>query len=156
MRRNSYSSRAYIWEKEVKNHSLSMETYRVIIIWRVSRSRQHSRRYITAEDKDALKIRHTALLLKCKKCWRAKSRKLGEKIQMLTGRHWRHGREKRLRGTEWAGHSIKTWKTEKLTWQRAIKWPCVRWVWPIRRRGKKTSKRQQPLGTRRPWTKERV
>ena len=32
----------------------------IIIIWGVSGSRQHSRRYITAEDKAALKIRHKA------------------------------------------------------------------------------------------------
>ena len=34
--------------------------YIIIIIWRVCRSRQHSRFYITAEDKDVLKIRHKA------------------------------------------------------------------------------------------------
>ena len=32
----------------------------IIIIWGVSRSRQQSRRYIAAEDKAALKIRHKA------------------------------------------------------------------------------------------------
>ena len=36
----------------------------IIIIWGVSRSRQHSRCYIIAEDKGVLKIRHTPDTLK--------------------------------------------------------------------------------------------
>ena len=119
----------------------------IIIIWGVSRSRQHSRHYITAEDKATLNIRHKAWhSKKCEKSWRAKSRWLGEeRRQTFTGRHWRQGRVKPI-----TGHIINRAFNQDMGNQkvnltrggtsRAIKWPSVRWVWLIRRRDRETSK----------------
>ena len=61
--------KAVVWsDEEVKKRGLDVRQAMgmvhdrsiIIIIWGVSCSRQHSRRYNTAEDKDELKIRHKA------------------------------------------------------------------------------------------------
>ena len=46
----------HMW-KQVKQAMVETAREIIIIIWGISRSRQHSRCYITAEDKDALKIK---------------------------------------------------------------------------------------------------
>ena len=61
----SYSKRditlKYSYIKCLYKNFRYWQTFKIIIIlWGVSHSRQHSRCYITAEDKAALKIRHKA------------------------------------------------------------------------------------------------
>ena len=124
--------------------------YIYIIIWGVPHSRQYSRCYIAAENKTTLKIRYKAWhSQKCKKCRRTKSKRLVEvKRQTLTGKHWRQRREKPIMGHRISRAFNQHMENRKANLtlaanrgaSRAIKWPCVRRVWPGRGWDKETSK----------------